>query len=468
MQYNPVIIEQLILCCQCGIAIAPNPSNMCINCIRNEVDITEGIPKHATLQYCRNCERYLQPPNIWVLAALESRELLALCLKKLKGLNKVRLIDAGFIWTEPHSKRIKVKLTIQKEVFYLEFVVNYQQCDDCARIMAKNMWQSMVQVRQKVNHKKTFFFLEQLILKHNAHKETINIKEVKDGIDFFYSNRSHAIKMVEFLGAVVPIRTKNSEQLISTDIHSNTSNYKFSYSVEIVPVCKDDLICLPIKIARSLGNISPLVICYRVGNSIHVMDPNTLAVSEVATSTYWRNPFISLSTTKNLYILADIQVARSSDFGKNDKTFFARSHLGGILNAGDTALGYDLTSSNFNDNAFDTLNRNSLPDVVLVKKSYPQKRRKNKPRKWKLKSISKEQEEMASRKQDANKMEEDYESFLQDLEEDPELRQNVNLYKTSPSMDIDTTAEESTAEEEDFPEVKLEELLEDLTLEDST
>ncbi len=25
-------------------------------------------------------------------------------------------MDAGFIWTEPHSKRIKVKLSIQKEV----------------------------------------------------------------------------------------------------------------------------------------------------------------------------------------------------------------------------------------------------------------------------------------------------------------------------------------------------------------
>jgi nonsense-mediated mRNA decay protein 3 len=51
-----------------------------------------------------------------VPAELESRELLTLCLKKLKGLQKVRLVDAGFIWTEPHSRRIKVKLTIQKEV----------------------------------------------------------------------------------------------------------------------------------------------------------------------------------------------------------------------------------------------------------------------------------------------------------------------------------------------------------------
>lgn len=66
------------------------------------------------LKVCFNdmiiCFRYLQPPAEWVVAALESRELLALCLKKLKGLNRVKLIDAGFAWTEPHSKRIKVLL----------------------------------------------------------------------------------------------------------------------------------------------------------------------------------------------------------------------------------------------------------------------------------------------------------------------------------------------------------------------
>lgn len=53
---------------------------------------------------------------MWTQCDLESRELLAICLRKLKGLAKVRLIDAGFIWTEPHSKRLRVKLTIQKEV----------------------------------------------------------------------------------------------------------------------------------------------------------------------------------------------------------------------------------------------------------------------------------------------------------------------------------------------------------------
>jgi nonsense-mediated mRNA decay protein 3 len=80
------------------------------------MDITEGIPKQVTLHYCKGCNRYLQPPHIWANAELESRELLTVCLKKLRGLQKVRLVDASFIWTEPHSRRIKVKLTIQKEV----------------------------------------------------------------------------------------------------------------------------------------------------------------------------------------------------------------------------------------------------------------------------------------------------------------------------------------------------------------
>ena len=31
---------------------------------------------------------YLQPPAAWVHAQLESRELMCVCLKKLKGLNK--------------------------------------------------------------------------------------------------------------------------------------------------------------------------------------------------------------------------------------------------------------------------------------------------------------------------------------------------------------------------------------------
>ncbi|CDS10222.1 hypothetical protein LRAMOSA02898 [Lichtheimia ramosa] len=494
MEYHPVVQEQLILCPGCGAPTPPNAANMCVNCIRNEVDITEGIPKQVHIHFCRNCERYLQPPGMWITAELESRELLTLCLKKLKGLNKVRLVDAGFIWTEPHSRRIKVKLTIQKEVFAntilqqmfeVEYVVSYQQCEECTRLAAQNTWKASVQVRQKVEHKRTFLYLEQLILKHNAHKDTTNIKEAKDGIDFYFGQRGHAIKMVEFLNAVVPIKYKTSEQLISTDIHTSVSNYKFTYSVEIVPICKDDLICLPRKVANSLGNISPLLLCTRVGNTLQLLDPNTLNYGDINTTVYWRAPFPALASVKSLvefvvldveplgpvrgkYVLADVHVARMSDFGHNDNEFIVRSHLGALLNPGDTALGYDLSVSNFNNEEFDKLDRSTLPDVILVRKSYPQRRKKNKQRNWKLQQLGKEESELLPRKQDQARIEQDMEMFMRDIEEDPEFRSTINIFKNQQQnqqpADENAMVDSEEEDEQDFPEISLEEMLDEMKI----
>ena len=146
---------------------------------------------------------------------------------------------------------------------------------------------------------------------------------------------------------------------------------------------------------------------------------------------------------------------------------------------------------------------------MLVKKAYPNRRKKNKPRAWKLRSMAKEEGEegetgagrgvvgrMGGR--DQKKVEEDYELFLRELEEDEEMRGAVNMYRAQDhkagsglaggktrrkgqfAMEVDeagaappaAAAAEATDEEEeepDFPEVKLDELLEDLdgmTLED--
>ena len=45
------------LCCGCGIGITPNPSNMCVACLRTQVDITKDIPKQVVIYFCRFCER---------------------------------------------------------------------------------------------------------------------------------------------------------------------------------------------------------------------------------------------------------------------------------------------------------------------------------------------------------------------------------------------------------------------------
>lgn len=482
MEYHAPAPQRMVLCADCGIPIEPNNANRCVNCLRNSIDITELIPKTATINFCKNCERYLNPPNTWVIAELESRELLAICLKKLRGLKSVRLIDAHFVWTEPHSKRLRVKLTVQKEVFTstilerafeVEIVVQYGQCPDCTRLAAKNMWRAAVQVRQKVPHKRTFLYLEQLILKYNAHRETVSVQEKKDGLDFFYVQRAHAIRMCEFLASVVPVRSTKSEQLISMDVHTSSSNYKFTYSVEIVPLCKDDLVCLPLHVARSLGNIGQFVLPFRISNVIKLIDPITLQMADLTAEKYWREPFPALCTIPEMveflvldieplgtvahgphgqvmhkFMAADAQVSplHANTFGESDAVFYVRTHLGHILQPGDTVMGYYLATSNFNSAIYDAVPEERRPDVVLVKKSYPARKRRSK-RNWKLKSIAKEADDPTASEHytgrgalgrrgglDSQRVEQDYELFLRDLEEDDEMRANVNLYKDKVRM----------------------------------
>ena len=342
------------------------------------------------------------------------------------------------------------------------------------------------------SHRRTFLYLEQLILKHSAHKDTINIKEVKDGLDFFFSARNHAEKFVDFLTSVAPVRSKKSQELISMDIHTSAKSYKFSFSVELVPICKDDLVALPIKLAKQIGNISPLTICHRVGTSINLLDPNTLQTADVSTPIYWRSPFTSLADVQELvefvimdieptrpqkgrFLLAEATVARASDLGVNDITYFTRTHLGNILHPGDSVMGYHLTGTNFNNPNFEALEESnqyssSIPDVMLVKKFYARKK-KSKARSWRLRRMNKEEGEMLPRKQDQERMERDFEMFLRDVEEDTELRSTLAVYKAQQEkrekdrmewLETASVAEtEETEDEEEVPKIDMEELLDD-------
>ncbi|CAD7090471.1 unnamed protein product [Hermetia illucens] len=466
---------------------------MCVQCLRNHVDITEGIPKQAVLYFCRNCERYLQPPGEWIHCALESRDLLALCLKRLKGLKDVKLIDAGFVWTEPHSRRIKVKLTVHGEVlggtvlqqiFIVEFTVNNQMCDDCHRTEAKDYWRCLVQVRQRAENKKTFYYLEQLILKHKAHENTLGIKPIHGGLDFFYSSENHARKMVDFLHTMLPVKSTNSKRLISHDIHSNSYNYKYTFSVEIVPVSKDSLVCLGKKLQQQLGGISPLCLVQRVANTIHLIDPVTAQIAEVTSTVYFRSPFEAICNPKQLvefivmdieviydkdrkffpgqgkisnkHVLCDIWVVKASELGVNDNTIHTKTHLGHLLKLGDSVLGYNLEDANINNDDFEKLDKERIPDVVLVKKFYGDKMDRVNLRNWKLKHL-------ADESTDFDRKNNDYNEFLEDLEEDVEMRQNINIFK-DPTKQIPVTVDE--AESSGLPRITLEEMLDDLVLDD--
>lgn len=470
-----------ILCYNCGAPIDGTlaAGALCGDCLKLTVDITQGIERDGVLLMCRDCDRWHSPPSQWVVAAPESRELLALCLRKLRGLNKSRIIDAAFIWTEPHSRRVKLKITVQQEAFQgtilqqtfeVEFVQQYKQCPDCQKSYTHNTWRAVVQVRQKVPHKRTFLYLEQLILKQGAHREAINIKEVPNGIDFFFSARNHAEKFVDFLTSAAPVRSRKSQELISMDTHTSMKSYKFTFSCELVPICKDDLVALPIKLAKQIGNISPLVLCYRVGTAVNLLDPNTLQISDLSTPIYWRTPFSPLADVKELvefvvmdiepigpqkgrFLLAEATIARASDLGVNDTTYLVRTHLGNILNAGDSVMGYHLTGTQFNNEHYEAIEESkqyaaTIPDVVLVKKHYPA-RKKGKSRNWKLKRMAREESEMKPRKQDQDRDEVDYEQFLRDIEADEEMRQGLKMYKNAEKNGTTNMEMETDGEEED-------------------
>lgn len=485
-----------VLCCICGVPMSPNPANMCVSCLRSRVDITEGLPRHAYLVYCPECRSYLQPPRTWIRADLESKELLTFCLRRLKPLTRhVRIVNAEFVWTEPHSKRIKLRLRVQKEALngaileqshLIEFTQHDNLCESCSRSQANpDQWVAAVQLRQHVSHRRTFFHLEQLILRHGAAARTLRIKEADRGIDFFFGNRSHAIKFVDFISSSVPVQSRSDKQLVSHDPKSNTYNYKHTFSVEICPICRDDLICLPPKVSNTFGNLGPLVLCTKVSNSIALLDPFTLRVAYLDAKQYWGSPFKALLSSRQLveyivldvemesseiavggskYALAYVQVARVSDFGKNDNIFTVRTHLGHLLNPGNYALGYDLYGANINDFEIDKYRGLDLPNAILVKKSYEEKHQKKrgKARSWKLKSLSMEVDNTKG-KMDEEKRNNDYEEFLRDLEENPELRFNISLYRNN---DYEASEMASTVGGDELPSVPLDELIAELAIND--
>ena len=469
-----------ILCCLCGIPIISNPSNMCINCIKSQVDITDGIQKQLIIFYCRNCGRYNAPPYMHI--ELESKEMLNLCLKKIKGLNNhVKLINAVFIWTEHHSRRIKLQLTIQKEIyintilqqsFIVEFIIQNLQCTDCQRSFTEHTWKSCVQIRQFVQHKKTFYYLEQLLIKHSyLINNIIEIKENnKNGLDLFYSKRSNSNQLLQFLNHVIPIRSKLSKKLISQDDNSNTYNYKFTIYVEIVPICKYDIVVVDNqKLISKLGHITnQILIVTKVSNLITMLDPLTLKLCEINAKTYYDMPFTSIKQMNELieYIVLEVEpintqhneqyhsvtdmrpfnkqslsdnnkmqlaiftVVKASDFGVNDVQYTnIISHLGLYLKVGDSVLGYDMTTANLSE--YNIKQSNNIPDIILIKKYYPNAKQRQKQRKFELRQLKKLEKLQINKKSEQEQYDNEYESFIQDIEEDKDMQQKINLYRKS-------------------------------------
>jgi nonsense-mediated mRNA decay protein 3 len=425
--------------------------------------------------------------------------------------------------------RLKVRLTVQREVlegtvlqqsFVVEFIVRNQQCVDCQAVFRQGSWKSLVQVRQRVSHKRTFLYLEQLILKHGAHRGCLSIEAFRDGMDFYFPDKGKAARFISFLENVVPVRMQTSKKLISTDCKSNIANFKYTNLVEICPLCKDDLVYLPAKLARSLGNISRLVLVKNISNLIHLQDPLSGQTAGLTNDAYWRNegvlrPLITAARSRlTRYVvlgkepvvlranvskrrtpaktksrLARIILAREDDLGARDACHVDElSHLGYLLKAGDVCVGYDLKDTQLvDDEAEAQRSQGKLPDVIVVRKLYggaaaaaiagdDATSSAAQQRIWRLQRLEVDvtntmetNRRGGAAKAKVDEMDVDEEDFMQEVEADREMRQNINLYRSGLakkpySMTTSDNENEDAVEDDDDQQVKLDELLDGLAL----
>jgi nonsense-mediated mRNA decay protein 3 len=304
-------------------------------------------------------------------------------------------------------------------------------------------------------------------------------------------------------------QVKSSKKLISTDDKSNISNFKYTNLVEICPLCKDDLLYLPAKTARKLGNIARLVVVKSISNLIHVLDPLSGQTASLSAERFWADPirpvitaarsrmarFVVLAkeplvlernlskkaaTRKQRNRLASLTIAREDDLGVNDLQFDERSHVGYLMKSGDVCNGYDLTETQFVEDEAESMRQSGkLPDVIVLRKLYGGVATNEvdaaRKRIWRLQrldvEVSEDMKTARAAKKDAEADDMDEEDFMREVEADREMRSQMNLYKSQAKKKVDPTEDDEEMKNgdddgEDDQEVKLEELLDGLVVEE--
>ena len=434
---QPSLTAVEIPCCLCGTLIVPNAANQCATCLAQECDLAGRLQRgHAgahtiDVHQCRQCRRFQQTPKHFIDAEPESPELLALCLKQIPALQssvspKLHLVDAGFIWTEPHSMRYKVRLTVRttyndvpvQQRVAVELFVRWQQCPDCNREFTNRTWMAVVQLRQKTDDsKRGLANLESALRKAPAvRKHVLNIDAARNGFDFYFLSLQHAQAFTHFLAKLQPMRTKTSQKLISTDLRNSTAHLKHNITCDVIPFLRDDLVLIA-KPAKGTLMAGRLALVERVSSVLRLLDASPKRsrdgsadwLTELSAETYYRSEKdfrVLLRSTRltrfvvldveligsdthhqqsedndnplyqgpdsgvSKYALADVIVARASDFGVNDHVISVVTHMGHLLQSGDTVLGYDLEAAVGGDWELEDRLPSSyvIPEVVLVKK----------------------------------------------------------------------------------------------------
>ena len=402
-----------IPCCLCGTMILPNAANQCPSCLAQNFDLKSMVQGNKVgdpimVHQCRQCRCFQARPESdhYQYCEPESPQLLTICLKHIPILNKkghsnqtynkIHVMDTSWIWTEPHSMRLKLRLTVRTDVGEVTiqqrvpvvFQIKWKMCQNCDRQYTNRTWQALVQLRQKRENgssRKGLAALEMALSKPSARdlrNTVLKIDASRHGLDFYFLSLPQAQHFAHFLARLAPIKIKTSTKLVSTDVKSNTANIKHTLTCDVVPLCRDDLVLVQKESRSLLGGRLALVT--KVASLVHFLDASPkrfrkIDQTEITAEAYHKSggsaysilqtserlvPFVVLdvelcdngqdnnqelyrgpNSGVGKYALADVQLARESDFGVNDEVLSCVTHLGNLIQPGDIVLGYDLVAT---------------------------------------------------------------------------------------------------------------------------
>lgn len=242
--------------------------------------------------------------------------LMTLCLKKIHSLQKknIKVIDTKWVWTEPHSKRLQLSLDIERGIldekillrkrFIVNFIVVNKQCSSCQSSETEHDFGAIVQVRQKLDYKRSLYHLENLLLKSGLSESITNIELKRDGLDFYFRNKNNAEKVVDFISSSMPTKSKASKKLVSHNSQSNTARQEFTYMLELASLVKDDLTLTP----KDLTGTIDIMLVSKISSSIHLINPFTLNKIDLTPIKYFSNPFQATLTSKQLITLVVLDI----------------------------------------------------------------------------------------------------------------------------------------------------------------
>lgn len=431
-----------IPCCICGTLIYPNDANQCAACLAQGFDLQAHLQKgpggvdHCTVHQCRQCRRFEKKPGYYEYAEPESPELLAICLKQIPAINssaatspKLHLVDASWIWTEPHSMRFRLLLTVRTELSRVlleqrcrvELHCAFQLCPACNREASKRTWHAVVQVRQKGrdgDHRPGVTRIEQALGRNkDLRQHVLRLDSGKNGLDFYFLHLSQAQSFVHTLQRLAPMRVHTTSRQVSTNVQNHTAHTRHTLTCDLLPIWRHDLIWIPPRRSSSssgqnhyLGGrlwlveavgeasvtwvdaaavaphstvrriqVSATAYAQQCGDVVRiVLTPqrwHTYTVLDVDDDDGARNHSVeqqqpsekgeNITNSKKELPTTTVDVHIVSESGTQHTV---TSHVGHGLAAGDTVYGYDLAGSTLEWKESDFVRHYVVPDIVLVKK----------------------------------------------------------------------------------------------------